>query len=250
VTWDGWLYYLAMARHKDATTPGRSKYARIIRVYDLLLETFGPQHWWPGDSPFEMITGAILTQSAAWTNVEKAIGNLKRASALSPAALRDLPLEELAQLIYPSGYYNAKAAKIKAFVQHLAVYEDDLGRLFATDVPSLRRELLGIHGVGEETADSIILYAAGKPSFVIDAYTRRIFRRLGIAGEADTYGAYRSMFQGHLPADPSLYNEYHALLVKLGKEICQPKPRCGLCPLHGICPAGKENTVAAARMVH
>ncbi|MEE9285159.1 MAG: endonuclease III domain-containing protein, partial [Dehalococcoidia bacterium] len=150
---------------------------RLREVYRLLSEAFGPQRWWPGETPFEVIVGAILTQSVAWVNVEKAIDNLKSEGLLSAPALRRIPTERLAALLRPCLYFNAKAAKLKAMVQHLARYDDDLARLFDQDVPSLRAELLGIFGVGGETADSIILYAAGKPTFVVDAFTRRILQR-------------------------------------------------------------------------
>ncbi len=215
--------------------------ARLLKVYRLLYHAYGPRHWWPGDTPFEIIVGAILTQSAAWGNVEKAIRNLKEAGALSPQAIRRLPDDELARLVFPSGYYNAKAAKLKAFVRHMEQYDDDLDRLFAQDVQPLRRELLGIYGIGEETADSIILYAAGQPSFVIDAYTRRIVARLGIAPRVNTYLSYQALFAGHLAADADLFNEYHALLVDLGKRVCRKRPLCSGCPLLKVCPTGQEN---------
>ena len=234
------------ARLKGPSRHGTAEY--LLGVYSLLHDAYGPQHWWPGDSPFEVVIGAILTQSAAWANVEKAIRNLKEADALSAPALRSLPLGSLARLVYPSGYYNAKAAKIRAFVDHLAAYDDDLDRLFDQDVPSLRRELLGIHGIGDETADSIILYAAGKPSFVIDAYTRRIVQRIGVAPARDSYSAYQALFSEHLPVDEGLFNEYHALLVRLGKDICRKKPLCSRCPLVGVCPTGEEKQAAASRL--
>jgi endonuclease-3 related protein len=209
----------------------------LLEVYHLLLARYGPQHWWPAKEPFEVIVGAILTQSAAWTNVEQAISNLKVAKALTPAALRDLPLSRLAHLIRPSGYYNAKAMKLKAFVERLALYNgDDLERLLALDTPKLRAELLSIHGVGEETADSIILYAARKPVFVIDAYTRRILSRLGIAPEGDRYSAFQALFTENLPQDEGLYNEYHALFVRHGKEVCRRVPHCPRCCLRELCP--------------
>ena len=206
-----------------------------------MLDRYGPQHWWPAETRFEVTVGAILTQASAWGNVEKAIRNLKEAGALSPQAIRRLPDDELARLVFPSGYYNAKAAKLKAFVRHMEQYDDDLDRLFAQDVQPLRRELLGIYGIGEETADSIILYAAGQPSFVIDAYTRRIVARLGIAPRVNTYLSYQALFAGHLAADADLFNEYHALLVDLGKRVCRKRPLCSGCPLLEVCPTGQEN---------
>ena len=221
-------------------------------IYQRLFDAYGPQHWWPGDTPFEVIVGAILTQSIAWTNVEKAIAALKANGLLTPRGLRDAPLADLASLLYPTGYYNAKARKIKAFVEHLRAYQDDLKALFSKDIPTLRSELLSIHGVGEETADSIILYAAGKPTFVIDAYTRRIVDRLGLTPHAADhttnntlsiipYSAYRAMFQRHLPSNTSLFNEYHALLVVLGKDVCRKtQPACHRCPLRKLCPTGSS----------
>ncbi|MBE0481784.1 MAG: endonuclease III domain-containing protein [Dehalococcoidia bacterium] len=210
--------------------------ARLLSLFELLFRRYGPQHWWPGDSPFEVIVGAILTQSASWGNVEKAVNSLKHAGALSPASLRDLPLTELAQLIYPSGYYNAKALKLKAFAEHLGEeYGDSLDSLFSLEIPDLREELLGIHGIGPETADSIILYAAYKPVFVIDAYTRRVISRLGLAPLRDTYDSYQALFMEHLPPDSALFNEYHALFVRHGKDTCRKRPDCAACCLRDHC---------------
>jgi endonuclease-3 related protein len=202
-------------------------------MYRRLLDCYGPQHWWPAEGPFEMMVGAVLTQSTTWTSVEKAIGNLKNAGALSPQALRKLPASELAKLIFPTGYYNAKARKLKALADYLGEYRDDLDRLFAIDTCRLRRELLGVHGIGEETADSILLYAARRPVFVIDAYTRRVISRVGLATEKGRYADYQRLFMDNLPADSGLYNEYHALLVCLGKNVCRRHPLCQQCCLCG-----------------
>jgi len=208
----------------------------LLDIYNRLMARYGPQHWWPAQEPFEVIVGAILTQSAAWVNVEKAIANLKSARALSPAALRRLPLSEIARLIHPCGYYNAKALKLKAFVRWLGErFNDDLDGLFASNANSLRKQLLSIHGIGEETADSIILYAAGKPVFVVDAYTRRILSRIGLAPDSNSYAAYQALFMNNLPADTTLFNEYHALLVCLGKNVCRRRPLCLQCCLASIC---------------
>jgi endonuclease-3 related protein len=208
----------------------------LVDIYRRLLDRFGPQHWWPADEPFEVIIGAILTQSAAWGNVEKAIKNLRGAGALSPRALRKLPRAKLAELVYPCGYYNAKALKLKAFALWLGNhYQDDLDELFARDAEDLRRQLLAVHGIGPETADSIILYAAEKPIFVIDAYTRRIMGRLGLAPERDSYAAYQALFMENLPGDAKMFNEYHALLVCLGKNVCRRQPLCADCCLNDIC---------------
>jgi endonuclease-3 related protein len=208
----------------------------LQNTYLRLIDYYGPQHWWPAQEPFEVIIGAILTQSAAWLNVEKAIANLRAAKALSPKALRQFSLSEVAMLIRPCGYYNAKALKLKALVNWLGeYYNDSLDRLFANNIDHLRQQLLSIHGIGEETADSIILYAANKPIFVIDAYTRRIIRRIGLAPATDGYTAFQDLFMDNLPADVGLFNEYHALLVCLAKEACRKRPLCQQCCLSDIC---------------
>ena len=197
---------------------------------------YGRQYWWPAQEPFEIIVGAILTQSAAWGNVEKAIANLKSAKALSPEALCRLTLSEVARLIRPCGYYNAKALKLKSFAHWLGeYYDDDLSKLFANNIDHLRQQLLSVHGIGQETADSIILYAANKPIFVIDAYTRRIINRIGLAPDSNSYTAYQNLFMHNLPADAQLFNEYHALLVCLGKSVCRNHPLCHQCCLNNIC---------------
>jgi endonuclease-3 related protein len=208
----------------------------LLNIYHQLMAHYGPQNWWPAQEPFEVIVGAILTQSAAWGNVEKAMANLKSAKALSPGALRQLPLSELARLIHPCGYYNAKALKLKSFAYWLGNhYADDLGQLLATDTHHLRQQLLSIHGIGQETADSIILYAANKPIFVIDAYTRRIINRIGLAPDNNSYTAYQAFFMDNLPTDTQLFNEYHALLVCLAKNVCRSRPLCQHCYLNNIC---------------
>lgn len=219
--------------------------AEILQsIYHRLIDRYGPQHWWPGEGPFEVMVGAILTQSAAWSNVEKAIANLKVAGVLSPESLRQLPLSEIAELIYSSGYYNAKALKLKSLVTWLGdCYQDDLDRLFITETGQLRRELLTVHGIGEETADSIILYAANQPVFVVDAYTRRIIDRIDLAPAATSYTDYQTLFMDNLPHDVGLFNEYHALLVYLGKNVCRRRPLCQQCALAGsICGNSRGNS--------
>ena len=208
---------------------------RLEEIYHSLLSHYGPQHWWPADEPFEVIVGAILTQTTTWQNVAKAISNLKQAGALNGAALRQLPLDRLAELIYPCGYYKAKSLKLKAFAQRLTKYDDSLQELFALDIEQLREELISIYGIGEETADSIILYAAKKPVFVIDAYTRRILSRLGLVPTKDDYAASQALFMDNLPRDQGLYNEYHALFVRHGKEACRKRPLCSRCCLRSLC---------------
>lgn len=208
---------------------------KLLGIFERLLHHYGPQHWWPAETRFEMIVGAILTQSVAWSNVEKAIANLRSAGALEPAALHALPPEDLAQLIRPSGYYNVKARKVKAFVAHLRGYDYDLDALFCKDTGALREEILSIRGVGPETADSIILYAAFKPVFVIDAYTRRLLPRLGLAKEGLTYDEAQAFFHQNVPHDVELFNEYHALIVIHSKSICRKKPLCAACPLTDEC---------------
>jgi len=214
----------------------------LLNIYRRLLAHFGPQHWWPAQEPFEIIVGAILTQSAAWGNVEKAVANLRAAEAMSPGALRRLSRSKLAKLVHPCGYYNAKALKLKSFAFWLGNhYDDDLDRLFANNTDDLRQQLLSIHGIGRETADSILLYAANKPIFVIDAYTRRIINRIGLAPKKDSYAAYQAWFTEHLPSDTQLFNEYHALLVCQGKNVCRRRPLCQQCCLSDLCQFAAAN---------
>ena len=204
--------------------------AALRSIYDSLFLHYGPQHWWPAETPFEVIIGAILTQSTAWTNVEKAIANLKAAGKLSPAALRRISVRALAALIRPCGYYNVKTRRLKAFVVWLgARYGDDLDKLFTGDIGEVREHLLDIYGIGQETADSILLYAGGRPVFVVDAYTRRTIDRLGLAPVDRSYTGYQQLFMANLPADTALFNEYHALIVRHAKEFCRQRPLCGLC---------------------
>ena len=212
----------------------------IRDVYRRLLQHYGPQHWWPADSPFEVMVGAVLTQSTSWTNVEKAVDSLKAADALSPRALRRLSREELARTIYSAGFHNSKARKLKAMAEYLGDrFDDDLDAMKRVDPAELRAELLGVYGIGEETADSIMLYALGMPSFVIDAYTRRLLSRLGIAPERKTYGAYQRLFEDSLERDPRTFDEYHALVVSHGKSVCRKQPRCDGCCLLEICATGR-----------
>ena len=208
-------------------------------IHSRLLAAYGPQHWWPADEPFEVMVGAVLTQSTAWTNVEKAIARLKSASALEPAKLRGLSLDDIAALVRSSGFYHVKARKLKALVEWLSRHEDDLSRLREQVVQQLRRELLAVYGIGEETADSILLYALDKPIFVIDAYTLRTIDRIGLAVEPKTYAGYQALFMGNLPPDAHLFNEFHALFVQHGKVTCRKTPLCAGCCLLEVCRYGR-----------
>jgi endonuclease III related protein len=206
----------------------------LQELYHRLYETFGPQSWWPGDTAFEMAVGAILTQNTNWGNVARAIAALKDQDLLTPQALHELPETELAQLIRPSGYYNLKARRLKNFLDFLANhFGNSMADLAAADLANLRPALLSIKGVGPETADSILLYALHKPTFVVDTYTCRILIRHGLIDEGCVYEELRQLFMESLPAQVHLYQEYHALLVRLGKEWCRPQPRCEACPVEG-----------------
>jgi len=207
--------------------------ARILkRIYEKLLSEFGKQGWWPGESKFEIAVGAILTQNTNWKNVEKAINNLKSAGLLNPRDLRDIDIRKLAELIRPSGYYKIKAKRLKNFIDFLwREYGGDIEAMLTEKLDTLRPKLLSVSGVGRETADSILLYAGGYPVFVVDTYTFRIFARHGLVPDDIDYESLREFFESNLPDDPALYNEYHALLVRLGKEICRPRPLCEKCPL-------------------
>lgn len=214
-------------RHNDKST-------RVDDVYRLLSAAYGPQYWWPGDSKFEIMVGAVLTQNTAWINVEKAIANLKREQILSPKAIAETPPKRLAEWLRPSGYFNVKARRLKALCAWL-VEGGGIRRLSALPTHALRTSLLAVHGVGPETADDILLYAFERPVFVVDAYTRRIFSRLGIVGAADHYEALRGMFEAQLGPDTRVFNEYHALIVAHGKNVCRPKPHCNRCCLAPMC---------------
>lgn len=208
----------------------------LFALHQRLLDRYGPLHWWPAETPFEVVVGAVLTQNTAWANVEKAIENLKAAGVLDPASLRRLPLETLEQLIRPSGTYSVKARRLKALLDWLG---DDWRARLQGDLEQVRVGLLQVPGVGPETADAILLYAAGRPSFVVDAYTRRILSRLGLALQPPGYEAIRRFFMDRLPHDAPLFNEVHAQFVQLGKDYCRKAPRCGACPLLEMCPTGR-----------
>lgn len=226
------------------TRTGASLGDLLPEIYRRLYEAYGPQGWWPGDSAFEVIAGAILTQSTAWSNVEKALSAMRKAGCWSFEAIAALPQPELAEIIRSSGYYNAKAHKLRSFANHVLA-RGGLERLFAQNTAPLRTELLSIHGIGEETADDIILYAAGKPSFVIDSYTRRIIDRMDLspAGRNPGYGSYQALFHRNLPFETPLFNEFHALLDHHAKATCRKRaPRCQDCCMIGLCPTGAQAT--------
>ncbi len=216
----------------------------LAAYYDALFRAHGPQHWWPGRTRFEIIVGAILTQSTSWNNVKLAIGNLRREKLVSPAALERVPLDHLAQLIRSSGYFRQKAQKLKAFVHFLyQQYGGSFNKMFAAPTAELRERLLEVHGIGPETADSILLYAGNHAVFVVDAYTRRILKRHGLAHEKHSYEEIRRLFEQNLPVNPSLFNEYHALIVRTGKHFCRKRnPDCQHCALKSFLPPGSEFT--------
>jgi endonuclease-3 related protein len=208
----------------------------LLNIYEILQDHFGDLNWWPGDSPFEVIVGAILTQNTAWKNVAVAIGRLKAEDRLHPARLLQLTDQHLSDLIRPAGYYRVKTKRLKAFLNFLNQdYRDDLDALFAEDLWVLRKKLLLVHGIGEETADSILLYAGGKPVFVVDAYTRRIMQRHRIISDKASYEDIQTLFMASLPRSAPLYNQYHALLVNTGKQFCKKQnPKCEICPLQSF----------------
>ncbi|HEY5975702.1 MAG TPA: endonuclease III domain-containing protein [Geobacteraceae bacterium] len=205
---------------------------QLLAIFTLLLDRYGHRAWWPAETPFEVCVGAILTQNTNWGNVEKAIANLKEAGLLDPAQLRTVPRERLIAAIRPAGFFNQKSERLVMFVHWL--YEragGDLARLFANDWRLLRDELLALKGIGPETADSILLYAGQQPTFVVDAYTRRLFSRLGLIDERAGYEEVRALFMANLPADVQLFNEYHALIVEHCKTNCRKTSRCNGCLL-------------------
>ncbi len=207
----------------------------LREVYRRLDAAWGPQHWWPGETTLEIMLGAVLTQNTAWSNVERAIANLKAAGALSVEALLALPPDELAALIRPAGYFNVKARRLRALLEWLRLH-GGVDALAGWPTERLRAGLLSVHGVGPETADDILLYAFGRPVFVIDAYTRRILGRVGLVEPKADYEALRARIEAELGPDAPLFNQFHALIVVHGKEVCRPKPRCGRCVLAGDCP--------------
>lgn len=204
-------------------------------IFERLQCAYGPQHWWPADSAMEVIVGAILTQNTAWSNVERAIVRLREADSLSWSALRDVSQEELAELIKPSGTFRVKAARLKAFVNALwGRHKGSLDTMLAGELQQVRGRLLAIHGIGPETADAILLYAGHRPTFVVDAYTKRVLRRHHIIWSDAEYANVQRLFHEAIAPEPRIYNEYHALLVAVGKKHCRSRARCDGCPLDGL----------------
>ena len=206
-----------------------------MMVYHRLYNAYGPRHWWPGETSFEIMVGAILTQNTSWRNVERAIQRLKEKGMLNPEGIYCLKKSQLAPLIRSSGYYRIKADRLRAFVDFLfEEYGGDLKRMMRGRLAELRGKLLRVKGIGPETADSILLYGLKKPIFVVDAYTKRILSRHGIISEKASYEEIQKLFMDHLPPDEKLFNEYHALFVHLGKNVCKKNSRCEICPLKDI----------------
>jgi endonuclease-3 related protein len=208
---------------------------KIIEIYHKLYHAFGPQHWWPGDSPFEIAVGAVLTQNTNWINVEKAVENLKTKMVFNAKSIHELKTEKLASFIKPAGYFNVKAKRLKAFIHFLMNdYHGSMKRMKNENMDILRTKLLHVHGIGPETADSILLYALDKPVFVIDAYTKRSLSRHNIIRYDESYERVQDLFHTILKRDSELFNEYHALFVRLGKTFCRNKPMCDGCPLEDM----------------
>lgn len=208
---------------------------QLLEIYQLLFDAFGPQHWWPGETPFEIAVGAVLTQNTSWTNVEKAIANLKAAGRFDPTTLHGLDIEELETLIRPAGYFRVKAKRLRNFTTWLCDrHGGDLRNLEGIGTSQLREELLAISGIGPETADSILLYALDRPVFVVDTYTARVMVRHSLIGPELDYPQLQDLFMSNLDADVPLFNEFHALLVMAGKDYCKPRPKCQTCPLQTL----------------
>lgn len=219
-------------------------------VYRRLYRAFGKQHWWPAKTPFEVIVGAILTQGTAWSNVEKSVRALREKKALVPERLYSMKSNVLSKTIRSSGFFNVKTRRLRNFVSYLFDrWDGDLHRMFQTPAPFLRREFLTISGLGKETVDSILLYAGNKPTFVVDAYTRRIFSRHGVFREDEEYDDIQNYFLRSLPPKSRLFNEYHALLVEVGKKYCRPSPLCQKCPLDPL-PRTRRGSLLFLKKTH
>jgi len=211
--------------------------SRVKSAYEALLSALGPQNWWPGGGPFEIIAGAVLTQNSAWRNAERALELMRRAGALDSAAVSNLPIDDLEELVRPAGAWRRKARTIAALARAIDADENGLPGFLGRDTQALRMTLLAVRGVGPETADAILLYACGRPVFVVDAYTRRYLERHGIAGSGASYDDIQRFCEHALSGGAMALAECHALMVELGKRYCRPSPLCGECPLRGDLPA-------------
>jgi endonuclease III related protein len=226
-----------------------SRQEELLTMYERLTGYFGDLHWWPAASPFEGMVGAILTQNTAWTNVEKAIEALRDKGLLTPTALLGIPEDELAEIIRPSGYYHLKAGRLKAFIRFfMEEYCGSITAMRADELQQLRHKLLGVRGIGPETADSILLYACQKPIFVSDTYTKRIVLRHGFIGDKADYHTIQALFMKDLPSDVSLFNQFHAMIVNTGKSFCRKTPQCAGCPLAILLPG--ENLSLRGKAKH
>ena len=223
-------------------TPAPESLPILPQYFDALFQAHGEQHWWPGRSPFEVVVGAILVQNTSWANAASAIANLRKANLLTPSAMEKAPQPKLARLIRSSGYFRQKARKLKEFVKFLRKeHRGSLAVMFRTPTARLRGQLLSVHGIGPETADSILLYAGNHPVFVVDAYTRRILQRHGLARGKESYEEIGGLFEKSLPNDPQLFNEFHALIVHTGKNYCRSRaPLCSQCALRPLLPQPLE----------
>lgn len=223
-----------------------SRSKQFLSIYKIFLNSYGHQHWWPGESPIEVMIGAILTQNTAWLNVERAINHLRDAHALDAAVILATPVEQLAQWLRPSGYFNVKAKRLRAFCQW---YLEQGGYAHLAQQPTLelRRALLSVNGIGPETADDILLYAFERPVFVVDAYTRRLFTRLGLLDGAESYEEVRALFEAQLPGEVELFNDYHAQIVHHAKYVCKVKPLCAQCVVASHCVVGQQASRASLR---
>jgi endonuclease-3 related protein len=241
---EGWLSTITGPRERwgivsdrVSRAVGRRSGAELRRVYERLLRRFGHAGWWPGETALEICLGAILVQNTSWKNVERALSGLRRRGLVSHERLAAIPPSRLAPLVRSSGYFRVKARRVRAFLDFLGAEYGGRVEAMRKDGPKhLREKLLRVVGIGPETADSIILYAVGYPVFVVDAYTRRIFSRLGWIGGDEPYDVIQALFTRRLPADPALYNDFHAQIVSLGKDVCRKVPRCSECPLDELCP--------------
>ena len=229
----GYRPQVCRVRRTEMKRKGRGEMRqRLLGVFERLLSAFGERHWWPGDSPLEIMVGAILTQNTSWRNVERAIGNLKAAGLLDMGALDRIGEERLAEVIRPAGFYRVKSRRLKAFISEFQrAYGGVIEHTGGVPTEKLRDHLLSVKGVGPETADSILLYALNRPVFVVDAYTRRFLRNHGLYEGPPGYHEVQRFFMDNLPEDTSLFNEFHALIVRLCQGLCKKRPLCDACPL-------------------